>query len=78
VATNAAYWTKAYVEMHTVDYSVLYCRRAICGDWTLMGHSGGFWIWPESETEWQQVAEDVEIEEPVVTEPGREPDPVRG
>jgi hypothetical protein len=68
MATNAAYWTKAYIGMHTVEYSGLYCRRAICGDWTLMGHSGGFWIWPESETEWEQAAEDVEIEEPVLTE----------
>jgi hypothetical protein len=59
VATNAAYWTKAYVGMHTVEYSGLYCQRAICGDWTWMGHSGGFWIWPEFETVWEQAAEDV-------------------
>jgi hypothetical protein len=78
VATSTAYWTKAYVGMHTVEYSGLYCRRAICGDWTLMGHSGGFWIWPESETEWEHAAGEMEIEEPVVTKPGREPDPVRG
>jgi hypothetical protein len=78
VATSTACWTKAYVGMHTVEYSGLYCRRAICGDWTLMGHSGGFWIWPESETEWEHAAGEMEIEEPVVTKPGREPDPVRG
>lgn len=76
VATSAASWTKAYVGMHTVEYSGLYCRRAICGDWTLMGHSGGFWIWPESEGEWEQAAEDVEIEEPVVREPSPEHDPL--
>jgi hypothetical protein len=73
VATNAAYWTKVYVGMHTVEYSGLYCRRAICGDWTLMGDSGGFWIWPESETEWEQAAEDVEIEEPAMSEPAASP-----
>ncbi len=43
-----------------------------------MGHSGGFWIWPESETESEYSAGDVEIEEPVVTEPGREPVQVHG
>jgi hypothetical protein len=78
VVTTAACWTKAYVGMHTVEYSGLYCRRAICGDWTLIGHSGGFWIWPESEAEWGHAAGDMEIEEPMVTEPGLEPDPVRG
>jgi hypothetical protein len=44
VVTTAACWTKAYVGMHTVEYSGLYCRRAICGDWTL----------PESATAEQQ------------------------
>jgi hypothetical protein len=78
VATSAASWTKAYVGMHKVEYSGLYCRCAICGDWELMGHSGGFWIWPESETEWEHVAGDMQIEEPLVTEPGRAAEPVRG
>jgi hypothetical protein len=76
MATSVASWTKAYVGMHKVEYSGLYCRRAICGDWTLMSHSGGFWIWPESETEWEQVADGVEIEEPVMMEPSRERDPI--
>lgn len=76
LATSVASWTKAYVGMHKVEYSGLYCRRAICGDWTLMSHSGGFWIWPESETDWEQVAEGVEIEEPVMMEPSRERDPI--
>lgn len=76
MATSVASWTKAYVGMHRVEYLGLYCRRAICGDWTLMSHSGGFWIWPESETEWEQVAEGVEIEEPVMMEPSRERDPI--
>jgi hypothetical protein len=57
--------------MHSVKYWGLYCQRAICGDWLLRGHSGGFWIWPESETEWEQAAGDVEIEEPVLAEPVR-------
>jgi hypothetical protein len=35
----------------------------------LMGHSGGFWIWPESETVWELATEDVELEEPVLTTP---------
>jgi hypothetical protein len=42
-----------------------------------MGHIGGFWIRPESETKWDHAALDVGIEEPVVTEPDLEPDPVR-
>jgi hypothetical protein len=67
VATSAAHWTKAYVGMHTVEYAGLYCRRAICGDWKLWGLSGGFWIWPESESDSQQTDEDVEVNEPVVT-----------
>ncbi len=71
VATSLASWTKAYVGMHTIEYSGVYCRRAICGDWTLIGHSGGFWIWPESETEWEEAVEEVGIEEPAVTQPSR-------
>lgn len=75
-ATSAASWTKAYVGMHAVEYSGFYCRRAICGDWTLIGHGGCFWIWPESETEWEQAVEDVGFEEPAMTQPSRERDPV--
>jgi hypothetical protein len=77
VATSAASWTKAYVGMHTVEYSGLYCRRAICGDWTLMRHSGGFWTWPESQAEREHAVEEAEIEEPVVTEPSRQGEVVR-
>lgn len=45
-ATSAASWLKAYIGMHTVDYSGIYCAKTICGDWTLGGAVGGFWIWP--------------------------------
>jgi hypothetical protein len=77
VATSSARWTKAYVGMHNVEYSGLYCPRAICGDWTLAGHSGGFWIWPESDTTWEQAAEDAEVEDPPVkTHPDHKPVPV--
>jgi hypothetical protein len=74
VPTGAASWTKAYVGMHRVEYSGLYCRNAICGDWTLMGQSGGFWIWPESETQLEEAAEDVKTREPVRM--SRELDPI--
>jgi hypothetical protein len=42
---SVARWTKAYVGMHIVEYSGIYCQRAICGDWTLGRATGGFWIW---------------------------------
>jgi hypothetical protein len=58
--------------MHKVEYSGLYCRRAICGDWKLKDTAVAFWIWPESEMESQQADEDVEVDEPVMTELGRE------
>lgn len=45
---SSASWTKAYVGMHRVEYSGLYCGRTICGDWSLAGLTGGFWIWPAS------------------------------
>ena len=32
---SAARWTKAYVGMHSVEYSGFYCGQVICGDWTL-------------------------------------------
>lgn len=47
LATSAAHWTKAYAGRHTVDYAGLYARPSICGDWTLYGLTGGFWIWPQ-------------------------------
>jgi hypothetical protein len=47
-ATSMANWTKAYVGMHRVEYFGVYCQGAICGDWSLSGSTGGFWIWPGS------------------------------
>jgi hypothetical protein len=47
LATSAANWTKAYVGMHK-EYFGVYCQGAICGDWSLSGSTGGFWIWPGS------------------------------
>src|SRR5689334_11902900 len=46
--TNSANWTKSYVGMHSVEYSGLYDGRSICGNWTLLMTTGGFWIWPGS------------------------------
>lgn len=60
---NAACWTKAYVGMHSVEYSGLYCQRLICGDWTLAGATGGFWIWPSRLD--QSVEEQAELGEPI-------------
>jgi hypothetical protein len=47
-ASSQARWTKAYIGMHTVEYAGLYCGKSICGEWTLGGGTGGFWIWPAS------------------------------
>jgi hypothetical protein len=43
VATNAAYWIKAYVGMHTVDYFGAVLPRAICGDRAFDGPDRGLW-----------------------------------
>jgi hypothetical protein len=64
-ATSVARWTKSYVGMHTVEYSGLYCQRQICGDWKLHGMTGGFWIWPRGESQFEFGEEGVEEEEPV-------------
>ena len=62
-ATNAASWTKAYIGMHSVEYRGLYDLRSICGTWTLVQFSGGFWIWPDGIGE--EEALKVELELPV-------------
>jgi hypothetical protein len=62
-ASSAAYWTKAYVGMHSVEYSGLYCQRVICGDWTLARATGGFWIWPGNLD--QSAEEQAEVGEPL-------------
>jgi hypothetical protein len=65
LGTSQAGWTKRYVGMHTVEYSGLYCQRQICGDWMLAGFTGGFWIWPGVQGDFEFGEEGVEIEEPV-------------
>jgi hypothetical protein len=64
-ATSEVHWTKAYVGMHSVDYSGFYCQRTICGDWTLLGLTGGFWIWPHSLAQSEFAEEQNEIEQPL-------------
>jgi hypothetical protein len=61
--TSTATWTKAYIGMHTVDYAGVYCQRAICGDWTLVRLSGGFWIWPGAlpESEFAEAQSEMEL-----------------
>jgi hypothetical protein len=63
--TSEANWIKAYVGMHRVQYSGIYSRRAICGDWTLMHLTGGFWIWPDVVPQSEKITEQTELEEPV-------------
>jgi hypothetical protein len=60
--TSTATWTKAYVGMHTVAYVGVYCQRAICGDWTLVPLTGGFWIWPGSRLGSEFAAAESEID----------------
>jgi hypothetical protein len=45
---NACAWTKSYVGAHSVQYHGLYDGRSICGDWSLIMMTGGFWIWPRA------------------------------
>jgi len=66
--TNHAGWTKAYVGRHTVEYRGVYDGRSICGDWTLVGDTGGFWIWPSEFEEGEAVEEG--IEEPLTVTVG--------
>jgi hypothetical protein len=64
-ATSEASWTKAYIGMHSVQYAGIYSGRSICGNWTLYGGSGGFWIWPEGLGQLEEAALGVELPEPV-------------
>jgi hypothetical protein len=64
-ATSEASWTKAYVGMHSVEYSGIYCQRQICGNWTLFRHTGGFWIWPEVFEESEKAGAQTELEQPM-------------
>lgn len=63
IATNQARWTKSYVGMHSVDYHGFYDQRSICGNWTLMMGTGGFWIWPRRMEETDGI--ETEVEQPV-------------
>lgn len=67
-AANAATWTKAYVGMHSVEYSGLYGRRSICGDWAIGPAVGGFWIWPGAIGQSDQVETLVDLELPLEPE----------
>ena len=62
-ATSKAAWIKAYVGMHSVEYSGIYCAKAICGDWSLWGFTGGFWIWPLALGESEFAEEQREVEQ---------------
>jgi hypothetical protein len=59
-AVNEANWTKSYIGMHSVEYRGLYDQRTICGNWTLRHLSGGFWIWPDTLGEHEQLQSEVE------------------
>jgi hypothetical protein len=63
--TSEAKWTKAYAGMHTVEYSGIYSQRAICGNWTLIGLTGGFWIWPDVLAQSDETAAQIEFEQPL-------------
>jgi hypothetical protein len=65
IPTNEATWTKSYLGMHSVEYRGLYDRRSICGTWTLMALTGGFWIWPSALGEHEELRE--EVEQPLET-----------
>ena len=62
--TSGASWVKAYIGMHTVQYSGLYCANTVCGDWMLYGATGGFWIWPATieDNEFAGAADNLEQE----------------
>jgi hypothetical protein len=63
-AINEANWTKSYIAMHRVEYRGLYNQRSICGNWTLAGRTGGFWIWPEALEDKESIETEVEAEQP--------------
>ena len=62
IKTNQASWAKAYIGMHSVEHRGLYDGRSICGEWTLLGGSGGFWIWPSTLEESERIQ--VEVQQP--------------
>jgi len=64
---NQADWTKSYIGKHSVKYHGLYDQRSICGNWTLVLGSGGFWIWPAGLE--AEEGETAEVEEPIEAVP---------
>ena len=40
-------------------------QRTICGNWTLDGFTGGFWIWPEVLGQSEKADAQTELEQPV-------------
>ena len=63
-----ASWTKSYIGRHSVEYMGIYDGRSICGDWTLVMMSGGFWIWPGGLEEGIAESVEEEIEQPTVAQ----------
>jgi hypothetical protein len=63
--TSEANWSKAYAGRHTVEYSGVYCQRSICGDWTLRGITGGFWIWPHALAQSEFAEGQADVEQPL-------------
>ena len=61
--TSTASWRKAYIGMHSVEYSGVYCQQSICGDWSLIRLAGGFWIWPRSLKQSYSAEEQTELEQ---------------
>ncbi|PYS42939.1 MAG: hypothetical protein DMG14_02385 [Acidobacteria bacterium] len=59
-AINEANWTKSYVGMHSVEYRGFHDQRSICGSWILTPLTGGFWIWPDSVGEHEELESEVE------------------
>lgn len=64
-ATSVATWTKTYIGLHSVEYSGVYSQKTICGDWTLHQFTGGFWIWPHSQSGTEFAEELQHLEEPL-------------
>jgi hypothetical protein len=65
-AKNEASWIKAYLGMHNVEYRGVYDQRSICGSWTLILDSGGFWIWPDALSQSESKTVEVELEQPAL------------
>ena len=69
--SSRASWNKTYRGKHTVQYSGIYEQRTICGDWTLLSRTGGFWIWPGtlSESDFSEALRELEQDLELVDAP---------